>query len=155
MSDKIRGALFNTLGDLDDMTVLDAYSGTGALSFEAISRGASKVIAIDSDKQAQRAISDNVYALGLEKQVDLIRSTAQSWVNREKVLYDVVLLDPPYTDLRRDHLAKLAQKCRPGGIVVLSLPPAALEQVKLNDGYELLTQKTYGDAALVFYRRNE
>ena len=49
MSDKARGGLFNALGDISGLTVLDAFAGSGALSFEAISRGAESVIAVDID----------------------------------------------------------------------------------------------------------
>ena len=48
MSDKARGALFNMLGDIEGMHVLDPFAGTGALSFEAISRGAASALAIAS-----------------------------------------------------------------------------------------------------------
>jgi 16S rRNA (guanine(966)-N(2))-methyltransferase RsmD len=53
MSDKVRGSLFNTLGDIDGLTILDAFAGSGALAFEAISRGAEHVLAIEIDNRAQ------------------------------------------------------------------------------------------------------
>ncbi len=154
MSDKVRGALFNALGDLDGMSVLDVFAGTGALSFEAISRGALKAIALDSDKQAQRAIAENIVGLDLEQRVTLIRSTASSWLPRTRDEFDVVLIDPPYDDIRRDLILKVALKCKVGGVVVLSLPPAAATIAVLPEPFETLTQKTYGDATLAFYRRN-
>jgi 16S rRNA (guanine966-N2)-methyltransferase len=60
MSDKMRGALFNALGDIDGLSVLDAFAGSGALAFEAVSRGAGHAVAIDVDKSAQRAIAENI-----------------------------------------------------------------------------------------------
>jgi 16S rRNA (guanine966-N2)-methyltransferase len=55
MSEKVRGALFNALGDIEGLTFLDAFAGSGALSFEAASRGAKSVIAIDKDGPAYSA----------------------------------------------------------------------------------------------------
>src|SRR5438445_6894886 len=80
MSDKMRGALFNALGDLSGLTVLDAFAGSGALAFEAVSRGAQHVVAIDVDKSAQRTIAKNITALGLADRVKLVRASAGAWL---------------------------------------------------------------------------
>ncbi|MEI6237412.1 MAG: RsmD family RNA methyltransferase [Candidatus Saccharibacteria bacterium] len=59
MSDKMRGALFNMLGDIEGLTVFDAFGGSGALSFEAISRGAKSAIITEVDKYAWAVIKQN------------------------------------------------------------------------------------------------
>src|SRR4051812_43097697 len=76
MSDKMRGALFNTLGDIGGLTILDAFAGSGALSFEAVSRGARHATAIDSDRSAQQTITENIRSLSLNKHVKLIKASA-------------------------------------------------------------------------------
>src|SRR3990167_9930034 len=97
MSDKMRGALFNILGDVLGLTVLDAFTGSGALSFEAISRGASKVTAIDKDKTAHFQVQKNIKDLQLEDEIKAIRANANSWSdNNLDAEFDLVLLDPPY-----------------------------------------------------------
>jgi 16S rRNA (guanine966-N2)-methyltransferase len=68
MSEKARGAIFNALGDVEGLTFLDAYAGSGALSIEALSRGASSVLAIDVDIEAAKAMTASVKALGLDGQ---------------------------------------------------------------------------------------
>lgn len=151
MSDKVRGALFNTLGDISGLTVLDAFAGSGALAYEALSRGAQSVIAIDPDKNAQRAILENTESLSLSSQLKLIKATANAWLSTTEENFDLVLLDPPYNDLQPNLLPKLAERAKPDGVVVLSLPPNA--GFKLPEGHELLTQKTYGNATLSFYRK--
>lgn len=152
MSDKVRGAIFNMLGDIDGLTVLDAFAGSGALCFEALSRGARLATAIDVDKGAISTIKANANALGLGGRVKAIRANVSSWAdNNPEPRFDLVLLDPPYDDVKMPLLAKMAGFAQPGGIVVLSLPPTA--DSDLGDAYELLSSKSYGDATLSFFRR--
>ncbi len=153
MGDKIRGALFGVLGDIKGLRVLDAYSGSGAISLEAISRGAKSVIAIDNDKDAQVGIQKNIVKFGLGNQVSLFCGNVKSWSNRwPNELFDLVICDPPYTDIRRDHLRKLAHHARPGGVVVFSLPPGVNTMLDAGE-FNLLSTKSYGDAILSFFRK--
>lgn len=155
MSDKIKGALFNVLGDIEGMTVLDAFAGSGALGFEAISRGASRVVVIDNDMQAQKTIAKNIDTLNLNGSVELVRSAVTGWLPRTEELFDIVIIDPPFTDIRRDVMQKVALKSKVAGIVVLSLPSAAATIATLPEPFEMVVQKNYGDAVLVFYRRSQ
>lgn len=150
MSDRVRGALFNTLGDIVGLTVLDAFAGSGALSFEALSRGASNAVMIEPDKSAQTTINKNIAGLRVPSQTKLIRAKAQSWLSTTDQRFDIVLCDPPYDDINQTLLTKLASRTVPGGTIVLSLPPNS--GFKLPEPYELLGSKDYGDATLAFYR---
>ena len=151
MSDKGRGALFNALGDVVGLSVLDAFAGSGALSFEAVSRGAARALAIDSDRAAQKAIADNIKSLQLAGQVKLVTASANAWLSTTDDQFDLVLLDPPFENLQPDLLLKLAGRAKPGGVVVLSLPPNA--DLALLDNYQHLNTKAFSDNQLVFYRR--
>ncbi len=152
MSDKMRGALFNSLGDIEGLSVLDAFAGSGGLSLEAVSRGAKSVMAIELDKAAYKAIAENVKALGVSNGVNAIRANAGSWSrNKPDAKFDLVFLDPPYDDIWPDLLARLAAHAKGGGIAVLSLPADAA--IKLGKDFKYLRSKDYGDAKLVFYRR--
>lgn len=150
MADRVRGGLFNSLGDITGLTVLDAFAGSGALSFEAVSRGAKHAVAIDEDKEAHRTIVDNITHLRLEDRVTALRRRAGSWVSgHQDVFFDLVLCDPPYTDLRRDLLQKISTRLKPSGVFVLSWP--GHEPAPSFKNLELLRQKQYGDAQLIFY----
>ncbi|MGF7228849.1 MAG: RsmD family RNA methyltransferase [Candidatus Saccharibacteria bacterium] len=152
MSDKIRGALFNTLGDIEDLTVLDAFAGSGALCFEAISRGAQHAYAIENDKSAQRAIAANITALGLADQVTLAATSASSWLaaNLDQQ-FDIVLLDPPYDNVQPELIQQLAATVKPDGIMVLSWPG---DQTLPSFGqFGLVMSRSYGDAQLAYYQR--
>jgi 16S rRNA (guanine966-N2)-methyltransferase len=151
MSDKARGALFNALGDIGGLAVLDAFAGSGALGFEAISRGADRVTAIERDRDAQKAIAANIDSLDLAAEIRLVKANAAGWLKTSDATFDLVLLDPPFDDLQPALLARLASRTRAGGTVVFSLPPAA--QIDLPAEFDRLTAKEYGDNKLVFYRK--
>jgi 16S rRNA (guanine966-N2)-methyltransferase len=155
MGEKIRGAIFNALGDITGLTVLDAYSGTGALSIEAASRGAKSVIAIDIDKNAARTIKDNIALLNIGDTVKFTKANAVAWSRRHQHdRFDIVLLDPPYDDVAIKDLIQLSLLTSAGGVLVLSLPVAV--GFRLGESkFTLLTHKVYGDAELLFYRRFE
>jgi 16S rRNA (guanine966-N2)-methyltransferase len=152
MSDKVRGALFNALGDIDGLVILDTYAGTGALSIEAISRGAASAVAIDTDTDAVKTIAANISLLGLEDKVTLLHKNISGWSrNNQHKQFDIVLADPPYNDIRPDVLERLGVHVRPGGLLVLSWPGS--EAIRELANLEVVSHKTYGDAQLVFYRR--
>jgi 16S rRNA (guanine966-N2)-methyltransferase len=152
MSDKIRGALFNALGDLGGLTVLDAFAGSGACSIEAASRGASEVLAIDIDPEAIKTVAANVRALDLEDTITVRRKKISGWSrNNQDKQFSIVIADPPYHDIRPDVLERLSVHVPEGGLLVLSWPGS--EAVREFPGLEVILHKTYGDAQLVFYRR--
>jgi 16S rRNA (guanine966-N2)-methyltransferase len=151
MSDKVRGALFNALGDLGGLTVLDAFAGSGACSIEAVSRGAKSVLAIDIDPEAVKTIAENVKTLNLTDVITVRRKNVSGWSrNNQDKQFDIVLADPPYNDIRPDVLERLMVHVRPGGLFVLSWPGS--ESVRDFAGVKVVSHKKYGDAQLVFYR---
>lgn len=154
MSEKIRGAIFNSLGDIEGLTVLDAYAGTGALAFEAISRGAKSAVAIDLDNAADRIITENIVRLDIGDKVSNVRASITSWSRRhQKEKFNIVFLDPPYDNVEPKALIKVAlDHTIEGSIVVLSLPPAVPLELSTTN-YQQLTSKVYGDATVSIYRR--
>lgn len=154
MSDKVRGALFNMLGDIKDLTVLDAFAGSGALSYEAVSRGAGRVTAIDQDMAAQQAIAANIKALGLNDRIKLIKAPAGAWLRTTAgTNFNVVLCDPPYDDLQLSLLQRLTATVQPEGLLVLSWPGG--QELPELPALTRIADRQYGDAALAIYRRPE
>ena len=152
MSDKVRGALFAMLGDLDGLSVLDAFSGSGAFTIEAISRGARNAVAIEIDRQAQQVIAQNIQDLGITRKVKLIKAGASAWLQTKSAdeLYDVVLCDPPYNNLQVGLLNRLSSTMKSDGILVLSWP-SGHDDPKL-DNLTMIERRQYGDAQLFFFR---
>lgn len=151
MSDKARGGLFNVLGDITGLSVLDAFAGSGALAFEAASRGAAEVVAVDSSRAAQQAMAQNITSLGLDDRVKLVKAPAGAWFSTTSQMFDLVFCDPPYDDPQDSLVERLGQRVKPAGLLVLSWP--GNQGVPAFDDFEDIERKSYGDAQLVFYRR--
>ncbi|HUD05437.1 MAG TPA: RsmD family RNA methyltransferase [Candidatus Saccharimonadales bacterium] len=152
MSERMRGALFNTLGDISGLSVLDPFAGSAALSFEAASRGADPVVAIEKNKKAQDAIESSIDELNLKNIVRLVRASLEAWLVTDiKSRFNIILVDPPFDNLHAELLKKLVERIRAQGLLILSCPGKS-EPPRL-DGLEIIKNQKYGDAQLVFYRR--
>src|ERR1700682_2440780 len=94
--DRVRETLFNWLGQrLDGLTCLDLFAGSGALGFEAASRGAARVVMVENDRQAFGALGGYKDLLRAT-QVELVFGDALDYLRRSKEAFDVVFLDPPF-----------------------------------------------------------
>jgi 16S rRNA (guanine966-N2)-methyltransferase len=151
MSEKMCGALFNILGDIEDLTVLDAFAGSGALSFEAISRNARHVTAIESDHTAHQVITHNIKKLAVEAFITLVYAANTQWMQaNQDASFDIVVCDPPYDNLQSGTIGMLATHVKKEGLLVLSWPGNSIPLVI--PGLEQIDMRTYGDAQLIFYR---
>ncbi len=153
MSDKLKSAIFNVLGDIEGLTVLDGFAGTGALAFESISRGAKSATVIEQDKRAVVTLQGNILSLGLEDSVKLTPAYARSWSTRHKALkYDLVFLDPPFDDLQEKTIGLLSDHLADDGTLVLNFPSRERPPYELAK-LELVKQKTHGTSQLLFYKK--
>ena len=123
--DRVRVTLFNWLGqDLTGKTCLDLFAGSGALGFEAASRGARRVVMVESANVVFRALQDNAAALGAGA-VELRRADALEFLRSDDATYDVVFLDPPFrTDYLTRVLPALVPRLADGALIHVEAPRA-------------------------------
>ena len=152
MSERIRNAMFNSIGDeVQGAKVLDAFAGTGALGLEAISRGATHATFIERDRQAQQVLAGNIKSLNLEKDTKLIKSPVASWISTyDGELFDIIFADPPYHDMQLSTAMQLLGLLKPGALMVLSRPGRSESPTK--PGVVVVDNRSYGDAALTYFR---
>jgi 16S rRNA (guanine966-N2)-methyltransferase len=155
MSERIRNALFNSLGnEVSNATVLDAFAGTGAIGLEALSRGARHVTFIEKDRIAQKILEKNITTLLAQQDVTIVRSAVNNWINTsESKTFDIIFADPPYHDTQFSTIHKLFSLLKPGGCMVLSHPGRG--EVPAENGVVVVDNRSYGNAYLTFYRREE
>jgi 16S rRNA (guanine966-N2)-methyltransferase len=95
-SDRVREALFGALGGLDGLRFLDLYAGSGAIGLEAASRGAERVLLVESDPTAARAARSNIATLAAAPLVTLAVGRVEQVLAGRAEPFDVVYADPPY-----------------------------------------------------------
>lgn len=153
-SDRVREALFSSLtsgvhGDpISGARVLDLFAGTGALGLEALSRGAAHVSFVESGRVAQRLLAQNIEALDVAGETDVLRRDALKRSENTGPLYDLVFLDPPYgKDLGQRALA-VPGWIAPGALIVWE--EAAPQPAP--PGFELLDHRRYGSTHVTVLR---
>lgn len=160
----LRQALFNIIGErIVDASILDLFSGTGSIGIEALSRGASSCIFMESDRAAVRVLRKNLEATGLQERSKIICCN----ILRIKTFpitplgpFDVIFLDPPFSfhdpETRRD-LNPLVKILEDQGlfkidrILILQVrkdqtPPATLGTLSICD------KREHGSVSLTFYQ---
>ena len=99
-ADRVRESIFNVLGQgCEGLRVLDLFSGTGALAFEALSRGAARAVLVDSGNEAQALALENAEALGFTPQIELLRTRSERGIvtlHGRGARFELIFADPPY-----------------------------------------------------------
>lgn len=166
-AERVREALFSALAaDLPGAAVLDLFAGSGALAIEALSRGASHAVLVESSRRAVAVIRRNLGDLGLEEPPGraLVRGIdARTFCAApEGGPFDVVLADPPY-DLPAEALAACvgdlhaAGGLRPGARVVLERDRRGVEALEAARPAAVASERVraYGDTVLVWWRASD
>jgi len=159
---RVRETLFNWLQyDVQSSRCLDLYAGSGALSFEAASRGAKSVVQVENNPVACRNLKANAVALAAE-QIKIVQSEAFRYLAGDAQVFDLVFIDPPF------NLNLAAQTCQwledKGWLApyakiyvetesknVATQQPFQLEN--LPENWRLLKQKTAGEVMYHLFER--
>lgn len=150
MSERIRGALFNSIGDIEGLTFLDAFAGSGAVAIEALSRGAVGIHAVEINADTFEVLKENRNKITDEEELQIHRANVKTWLKNQGKKFDVVVADPPYDNVSMNALDVIADYVEKDGLLIVSLPPA--EHMKLKN-FKKLDEKRYGNAKLVFYKK--
>lgn len=159
--DRAREAVFNILSHADwspgveGRRVLDLFAGSGALGLEAVSRGATFALFVETDASARGAIRDNIETLGLFGVTRIHRRDGTDLGAKPAGLgepFDLVFLDPPYAKgLGEKALSRLASGgwITPDAIAVFE---CGADETPATPGFELLDERLYGAAKVLFLK---
>jgi 16S rRNA (guanine966-N2)-methyltransferase len=150
--DRVREAVFNMLGPLDGLAVLDLFAGSGALGIEALSRGAETAVFVDSDAAAVRAVRDNLERTGAGEG-RVARSDALAFLRnsaRRGERWDLVFCDPPYRLAARlgEPLSRMLKPVLAPGARVVS---ESMHREPLELDLPLDRERRYGDIRIAIY----
>jgi 16S rRNA (guanine966-N2)-methyltransferase len=157
-ADKVRQALFNVLGDVSGLSVADLYAGSGALAIEALSRGAAHAVCVERAPTAAAVLRDNLRDLALTGRATLLSLPVERAAPAllERGPYDLVLCDPPWTELDRAiaTLGRLpwAELLAAGGHLLLEHPARGPEP-KLAP-LTATSCRNWGDTAVTWWERD-
>ena len=155
-TDRVKEALFSIIHfDLPDACVLDLFGGTGQLGIEALSRGARKVVFVESREDACKLIRENLKRTGFQDRAQVIRADYLDYLNRCRENFDIVLLDPPYAEVFLENALKMITEIdilQSGGIII-SERPVGKELPWDFEGYTRSKDYKYGKTLLAVYRK--
>jgi 16S rRNA (guanine966-N2)-methyltransferase len=156
-SERVREALFASLGELGGEVVLDLFAGTGALAIEALSRGAARAVLVERDARALAALRANLTALGIGEDTAEVRRgealRALRTARERSETYDLIFVDPPYSHagvLGRELVAALPPLLAPRARVVVE---SDRRSQPLELGLQIELQRRYGDTVITIHRQ--
>ena len=154
---RVRKAIFDILGDIADLSFLELFAGSGAVGFEAASRGVTELTLVEDSRDALKAIINNIesfditycnlYSFDVERAIQLFY--------KEKLRFDIIFMDPPYyTGVSKKTLQMLSgyDILAPNGLMVVQ----HFKKDELPDrsgSLELVKRSKYGDTLLSVYRK--
>lgn len=161
--DRVKESLFNIIqNDIEDSTVLDLFSGSGAIGLEFLSRGAKRAVLCDSSKDAIKIIKQNVQKTHFEEKVEVYNMEFTKLVERlQNQKFDIIYIDPPYaTDFIKTSLEKIIEyelvNENTKIIVETDDETRILNQIEKMD-VEITDKRKYGRATIIFlkYRKTQ
>ncbi|WP_180079054.1 16S rRNA (guanine(966)-N(2))-methyltransferase RsmD [Acinetobacter sp. YH12251] len=153
--DRVRETLFNWLmWDVQNAKVLDLCTGSGALSFEALSRGAAEAVLIEPDRTQAKFLMDNLELLRVSKQrVQLKNMTAQQAIPNLKDQFDLIFLDPPYSLDLWQELAELVDPYISNNGLIYIEADRDLAQLILPSSWQQIKQTKAGTVRGGLYKK--
>jgi 16S rRNA (guanine(966)-N(2))-methyltransferase RsmD len=153
-SEKVRAAIFNLLGQhFEGGSALDLYAGSGALGFEALSRGCARAVFVESDRRAVEALRANAAHLGWTDRADVRHGRVQDLVARLPGGFTLAFVDPPYADGPAEALALLGPLLASGGRCVAEHDAKAPPPERVGP-LGLVDRRRYGGTGLSIYLRD-
>ncbi len=158
-SSKVREALFDILrNDIKGSSFLDLYAGTGAVGFEALSRGASSACFVEDDRESSKEISQYIGKMALDGITEVFTGAAERFLKRTEVTeltFDIIFADPPYAS---DEIGKIlpliddGDILRVGGCLIVEHHAKKNIAVSCKNLRQIKNYK-YGDTMLTIYRK--
>lgn len=154
-TDRVKESVFNLIqGFVADSSVLDLFGGSGALGFEAMSRGAGKVVFVDADKASIDVIKKNAASLNFGDAVRILHMTYQDFFKTSKECFDLIFLDPPYNKgFIEPVLADIVKNKRLSEKGIIVLESDSTDMHYEFDGLSVIKQKKYGRSYITVYQR--
>ena len=155
-TDRVRESVFNLIQEfVYGAKVLDLFSGSGALSFEALSRGAESAVCVDIDKRSLEVISENAKKLRFSENVTIVNDSAENFIRKRNDKIDIIFLDPPYNKgFIKPVIEKISEQklLEDDGVIVLESD--SVDEHGEMEGFSIIKQRKYGRTFVTVYQKN-
>ena len=156
-ADRVKEAVFSILQfDLPGTKVLDLFGGTGQLGIEALSRGAASAVFVDASDKACSLIKENLCRCKMESQARVIRCDYLEYLARNREIFDIILLDPPYAEVFLENAINKISEIdilKSGGIIVAERPVEKPFDLVLS-GFSRSRDYKYGKTIITIFRKD-
>ena len=156
-TDRVRESIFNLIQEfIYQSSVLDLFSGSGALSFESLSRGANSAVCVDIDKRSVNVICENAKRLKFSENITILNSSAENFIKNNNNKFDIIFLDPPYN---KGFIKPIIENIinfdvlNDEGIIVLESD--SVDEHGEMEGLNILKQRKYGRTFVTIYQRGD
>lgn len=150
--DRMRESLFSILGDIEDLSFLDLFSGSGCVGIEAASRGAEPVILIEKDFKKKSVILKNMEFV--EEEINLKMMSAEKYMSICKRKFDLIYMDPPFPMGGKIKLIERASKekiLEDDGTLIIHYPVEEKWPETVGD-FKVVDRRAYGRSILLFFK---
>jgi 16S rRNA (guanine(966)-N(2))-methyltransferase RsmD len=149
--DKMRESVFASIGNLDGISFLDVFSGSGVIALEAASRGAAYIEAVEADPQKRKTLLENVKISPVR--INCRFMPAELYIKRAKLCFDLIFCDPPFPYKYRQELLRsiASSPLMTAGTRLLLHCPREEAIADLPEKLEITDKREYGRSLVVFY----
>ncbi len=153
--DRMRESVFSILGNMEGLSFLDMFSGSGIIGIEAASRGAEPVVLVEKDFIKKNVIKDNISFV--ESDIQLRLMSVERYIQcAPDGSFDLVFLDPPFPrHKKKDLIEKIGATTlvKDGGLLMIHYPSEDnLDQEKF-EAFDLIDERKYGRSIVLFYKK--
>jgi len=155
--EKVRKAIFDILQDVEGLDFLELYAGSGAVGFEALSRGCRSLTMVENNRNCLKVLQKNIEALKLDKGSLLPISAEDAIVRfcKKGLAFDIIFLDPPYYYNQAKKTLQLLSAydiLAPNGFIITQYSKNETLPEELGE-LRLLRRYRYGDTLLAVYQK--
>lgn len=154
-TDRVKESVFNIISPfVNEAKVLDLFCGSGALSLEAISRGAESAVCVDIDKRSVALAEKNTKSLRFDDMVRFVNTDAKSYIKNTKDKFDIIFLDPPYN---KGFIAPVIEEIIKNDILaedgIIMLESDDTDEHGEFDALNIYRQRKYGRTYITVYQK--
>lgn len=155
-TDRVKEAIFSMIQfETEGRRVLDLFAGSGQLGIEALSRGAAYATFTDMSAESVDIVKKNLLATHLEKNSEVLRTEAISFLRTNRKKYDIVFMDPPYSKgILQNTLPHVVGNVNDGGVIICEHPYGEEMPEKVGD-FSVYREYKYGKIGITVYRKSE